>query len=99
MKHCPLLTASSNTILPPSFLPQRTGPGVDKHRGAAVNRNDDVQEKSAGGCGGRADCGQCDGPTILRPTQRHEPLVVSVRRCELDVHSRRGDGGSSEYGE
>ena len=64
-----------------------------------MNRDDDVQEKSAGRCGGRANCGQCDGPTILRPTQQHGLLIVSVRRCELDVHSSRGDVGSNEYGE
>ena len=64
----------------------------------AVNRDGDVQDQ-AGGYAGRAHRDQCDGPIVMRSAQQHNALIVSVRGCYLDVHSRRRDNGGGPYGE
>lgn len=65
---------------------------------AARNRNGGVSDQ-AGGYAERAHCHQCDGPIIMCSAQRDGALIVPLRRCHLDLHSRRKDDSSGPYGE
>lgn len=68
------------------------------NRTPVVNHDGDVQDQ-AGGYAERAHRDQCDGSIILCSAQCHAAIIVSLRRCYLDVHSRRTDDGCGPYGE